>query len=108
MNDQELAAQARRVGIELRARAGRVAAGGDRDRYAGWLLKELADRLDARAAAQPAEARGIVLPSRWPPMQPHGYDPDSHIPGRWCTYCGGDQDDPLHAAAGETGKKSDD
>lgn len=35
------------------------------------------------------------------PMRAHSYDPDSHIPGNSCTYCGRGQDDPLHAPAGE-------
>ena len=35
------------------------------------------------------------------PLQPHGYDPDSHKPGNSCTYCGRGQDDPLHAPMGE-------
>lgn len=49
MNDQELAARAREVGAVLRLRPG------DLDRLAGALLAELADRLDARAAAQATE-----------------------------------------------------
>jgi hypothetical protein len=44
MNDQELAARAREVGLELRRRPG------DLDRLAGTLLRELADRLDGQAA----------------------------------------------------------
>ena len=43
MTDQELIAEARRAGPVLRARPGDV------DRLAGWLLAELADRLEDRA-----------------------------------------------------------
>lgn len=51
MTDEELIAEARKVGAEVRARAGLRAIAGGRDRYAGWLLKELADRLEGRADA---------------------------------------------------------
>lgn len=49
MNDEELAARAREAGARLLARTG------DFDRYVGGLLKEVADRLDARAATQATE-----------------------------------------------------
>jgi hypothetical protein len=42
VNDEELIARAREVGLELRRRPG------DLDRLAGALLAELADRLDSR------------------------------------------------------------
>jgi hypothetical protein len=42
VNDQELIAEARRVGAKLLLRDG------DFDRYAGGLLKELSDRLEAK------------------------------------------------------------
>jgi hypothetical protein len=45
VNDQELAARAREAGAELRRRPG------DLDRLAGWLLAELADRLESRPEA---------------------------------------------------------
>jgi hypothetical protein len=51
VNDQELIARAREVGAGLRAR------GNDRDRLAGWLLRELAARLEWLAAAQAAAIR---------------------------------------------------
>ena len=44
-----------------------------------------------------AAARADALLTRARQLQPHGYDPDSHKPGNSCTYCGRDQDDPLHA-----------
>ena len=44
MNEQELVAEARRVGDELRRRPG------DLDRLAGALLRELAARLEWHAA----------------------------------------------------------
>ena len=47
MTDEELIARARQVGPKLRARDS------DFDRLAGWLLKELADRLEGRAADVP-------------------------------------------------------
>ena len=68
MNDQELIAEARRVGYLLSR------CSGDVDRLAGALLAELADRLEGRPAPQP---RGIVtphgiaelLPADWPSRQ---------------------------------------
>ncbi|HEY3652362.1 MAG TPA: hypothetical protein VGL33_30640 [Streptosporangiaceae bacterium] len=53
MNDQELIARAREVGLELRRRPG------DLDRLAGTLLRELAARLEWHAAdaAQAAAAK---------------------------------------------------
>ena len=47
MTDEELLDKARQVGKELRGRHG------DFDRFAGWLMAELADRLDGRPAAEP-------------------------------------------------------
>jgi hypothetical protein len=49
--DRDAIAEARRLGPELRASTS------DRDRLAGWLLKELAD-LAERLAAQITEASG--------------------------------------------------
>lgn len=106
MTDEELAAEARRVGYLLSR------CSGDVDRYAAELLRQLADRLDAAQATEDVHviregtiAGPLILDPRytppWPSMRPHGYDPDSHIPGNSCTYCGRGQDDPLHAAAGE-------
>jgi hypothetical protein len=45
MTDKELIDRARAIGAELRA------ASGDRDRLAGWLFKEMADRLEGHVAA---------------------------------------------------------
>jgi hypothetical protein len=58
------------------------------------LVGEIRDADDATAARVDALLVGRQL-------QPHGYDPDSHKPGNSCTYCGRDQDDPLHAPMGE-------
>ena len=49
MTDEELIAKAREVGARLLGRPG------DLERLGGGLLKELADRLEGRAAAQAKE-----------------------------------------------------
>lgn len=84
MTDQELIAEARRIGPVLRGRPG------DLDRYAGWLMLEAAHRLDGRAAAQAKED------SYRPHELPHAYDADSHVHGRPCTLCGKGPDNPVH------------
>lgn len=59
MNDQELIAEARRAGAELRRRPG------DLDRLAGTLLAEMADRLDGD---DPAPVTGYLVDGKlWHP-----------------------------------------
>ena len=86
MTDEELLGKARQVGKELRGRHG------DFDRFAGWLMAELADRLGGRAAAQAAEdvhvirdvtlAGPLILDPRYtPPWPGAGVEGDDQPPG---------------------------
>ena len=80
MNDEELIARARQLAED-----------GVRSAEAQALARELLRQLADRLAAPKPEARPAL-----PPLPPHSYDPDSHIPGNSCTFCGRGQDDPLH------------
>ena len=87
MNDEELIAKARQVGAELRGRHG------DFDRFAGWLLEWMADRLvtaGAAGAGVPQDAAPEVIVRAWCKRCEHGTAsiPCPRCDGPACAGCG--------------------
>ena len=81
MTDEEMIAEARRVGAELRCRPG------DLDRLAGWLLAGMADRLEDRGAQATEDvhviregtiAGPLILDPRYTPPWPGAGVEDRH------------------------------